>query len=387
MNKGRVRLERKYLYEITFVRAIACLLVVMVHVSVRFYFANGGYHTTVTNFFNQISRMGTPLFAVLSGFLLYNQALNRRFDTLIFLKSRFIKIISPFLFWSFFYLFYKSIFQNYTFPDFSSKEEVLNFIYIVFTGGSLHHLYFIALVIQFYIFFLLTRKLYNSKTIIIFTIISFYINYTFVHNRFLFENEYLQHFINSRAFLLNWIYYFMLGVLLVKFWPKIQAYLLINKNNRFMIIIGIIVVALTVFDYHTNQLIVNSNENFIYVLSIPLLFMVLTSLYYRLIMINERIIKVFIKIGNMSMGIYLIHPLIIYLYSDYAPFDVTASTWLLFPHFIIVVALCMLVLQLLSYLPFHQYIITLVNSTKRNINFNIQATKELIIEKNGKNIE
>lgn len=380
-------MERKYLYEITFVRAIACLLVVMVHVSVRFYFAYDGQHTTLTNFFNQISRIGTPLFAVLSGFLLYNQALNRGFDTLIFLKSRFVKIISPFLFWSFFYLIYKSLFLNYTFPDFSSKEEVSQFIFMILTGGALHHLYFIALVIQFYIFFLLTRKLYNLNTIVLFTIISFYLNYTFVTNNFSFENEYLQHFVNSRAFLLKWIYYFMLGVLLVKLWPKIQEFLIIKKNNRLMILIGCIIIVLTVFDYHKNQLITNSNENFLYTLSVPIFFMVLISLYYRLIMINKAIIKVFIKIGNMSMGIYLIHPLMIYLYSDFAPFDVTAKPWLILLHFVIVVALCMVVLYLLSFIPLHQYIVTLVNSKNANIDYNLRATKELIWAKNPRDYE
>lgn len=375
-------MERKYLYEINFVRAFACLMVVMVHVSVRFYYAYDGHHTTLTNFLNQISRVGTPLFAVLSGFLLYNQTLNKKFNTLIFLKSRFVKIISPFVFWSLFYLVYKSTFRNYSFPNLAEKGELSKFMYMFFTGGSQYHLYFIALVIQFYILFLLIRKLLNLKSIILFTVISFYLNYTFTTNSFSFENPYLQQFINSRAFLMQWIYYFMLGILLVKLWPKISKYLMINKNSNFILLLGSIVIILSSFDYHMHQLIINSNVNFIHTLSVPVAFMVLVSLYYRLIMVNEFIVKALIKIGNMSMGIYLIHPFVIYLYQDLAPYDVTAYPALISIYFIMVIVISILILKLLSFLPFNQYIVTLVKNNNTNIDYNIKQTQELIKKSN-----
>ncbi|MCZ2258663.1 acyltransferase [Sporosarcina sp. G11-34] len=375
-------MERKYLYEINFVRAIACLLVVMVHVSAIYFFAYDRSHTTLTNFLTQIGRIGTPLFALLSGFLLYNQTLNREFSTRMFLKSRFVKIISPFFFWSFFYLIYKSIFRNYSFPNFSSTKESVDFIYMFLTGGAHSHLYFIVLVIQFYVLFLLIRKFLNLKSIVFLTVVSFYLNYTFINNNFAFENMYIDQFVTSRAFLFQWIFYFMLGMLLVELWPKIHSFLIITKNNRYMLLLGCVVIALNVFNYHTNQMVISSNKNVINMLTVPIAFMVLISLYYNLIMINEFIVKVFIKIGNMSMGIYLIHHFVIYLYLDYAPYNVTAYPAFIFIYFIMVVIICMIILKGLSLLPFNQYIITLVKNNNSNIDFNIRETQDLIRKMN-----
>lgn len=377
-------MERKYIYEINFVRAIACLLVVMVHVSARFYYAYDGNHTVLTNYLNQIARVGTPLFAVMSGFLLYNQALNRKFNTVIFLKSRLTKIVIPFIFWSIFYLVYKSMYGSYTFPDFTSSEEVKNFLTMFLLGKSHYHLYFIVLVIQFYILFLFIRKALNLKTIILFTIISSYLNYTFITNKFLFSNVYIEQFVNSRAFLFEWIYYFMLGILLVELWPLIYKYLLEKKNSSYVLLIGAVIMLLTIFDYYSHEKIINSNQNFINMLTVPIVFIVLVSLYNKIIMINDKIMKVFIKIGNMSMGIFLIHPFVIYLYRDIAPYDVTAHPLLIFPYFIAVIGISIVLLKILSLMPYSQYIITLVETDDDNVNYNIGKTKKKIKKKNQK---
>lgn len=377
------QLKKRYLYEITFVRAIACLLVVMVHVGVRFYYAYDGNHTVLTNFLNQISRVGTPLFAVLSGFLLYNQALNRGFNLSTFIKSRLVKILLPFIFWSFFYLIYKSYFRNYSFPNFSSKKELLDFMYMFLTGGSHYHLYFIVLVIQFYLLFLVIRNVSKLKTIIIMMICSLYLNYTFVTNKFILGNSYLTKFINSRAFLLEWIYYFMLGILFVKLWPKIHEYLIRNNNSRYMILVGGIILFLTIFDYQTHQMIINSNQNLLYFINVPIVFLVLVSLYYQLIQINVAIVKALIYAGNFSMGIYFLHPFVIYLYQDTLPFDVTAQSWLIFPYFIAVVAICMFILKAMSYIPFYEYIITIVKTRKEHLDASMSSTYRLLKDNNA----
>lgn len=375
-------MEKKYLYEINFVRAVACLLVVMVHVSVRFYSAYDGNHTVLTNYLNQISRVGTPLFAVMSGFLLYNQTLNREFNTKVFLKSRLTKIVIPFIFWSIFYLVYKSIFGSYTFPNITSADEMKSFFNMFILGKSHYHLYFIVLVIQFYILFLFIRKALNFKTIILFTIISCYLNYTFITNKFIFDNLYIEEFINGRSFLFEWIYYFMLGILLVELWPFIYKYLLEKKNSNYVLLTGGVIMLLTIFDYYSHGKIINSNQNLINMLTVPIVFIVLVSLYNKIIMINDKIMKVFIRIGNMSMGIFLIHPFVIYLYKDIAPYDVTAHPLLIFPYFIAVISISILLLKVLSLIPFSNYIITLVKTNDDNVNYNIGKTQKLIKEKN-----
>ncbi|WP_431804193.1 acyltransferase [Halobacillus andaensis] len=371
-------MEKKYLYEINFVRAIACLLVVMVHVGARFYGAYDGSHTTLTNFFNQISRIGTPLFAVMSGFLLYNQMAKKEFNVHRFLKSRMTKIISPFVVWSLFYLIYSASYGTEVFPDFSNSTEVFDFIYMFVTGDSYFHLYFISLVIQFYFLFLLIRKWMNLKTVTLLTTISFYVNYLFITNDFEFMNSYVTSFINSRTFLLQWIYYFMLGALLVKLWPYIHQILLKRINQIYALVTGLFVLLFTVLDYHSHQQIINSNENILHFITIPIAFIVLISLYYQLIFWKNFIMESFIKLGNMSMGIYLIHPFIIDMYQRYAPYDVFAEPFYIIPFHIMVVLICVIVLKVISLLPYSQYIVTLVPSNRKNIKYNMDETQTMI---------
>ncbi|MCP3028115.1 acyltransferase [Halobacillus sp. A5] len=371
-------MEKKYLYEINFVRAVACLFVVMVHVGARFYGAYDGSHTTITNFFNQLSRIGTPLFAVMSGFLLYNQMAKKHFKVGHFLKSRMVKIISPFVVWSLFYLMYDYFNGIEAFPDWSNQREVMDFTYQFITGESYFHLYFISLVIQFYFVFLLIRKWMNLRTVTLATIASLYINYLFITNEFDLANSYLSSFINSRTFLLQWIYYFMLGALLVKLWPYIHQLLVKKSNQRYTLITGLLVILFTVLDYHSHQQIINSNENVLNFITIPIAFVVLISLYYQLIFWKDFIMEAFIKLGNMSMGIYLIHPFVIGLYERFAPYDVFAEPFYIIPFHIMVVLICILLLKIISYIPFSQYIVTLVPSNTKNIHYNMNESRKLI---------
>ncbi|WP_082233364.1 acyltransferase [Halobacillus massiliensis] len=367
-------MEKRYFYEINFVRAVACLMVVMVHVSARFYHSIDGY-TTLTNFFNQISRIGTPLFAVMSGFLLYNSMIGKNFTLKRFIKSRMVKIISPFLVWSFIYLVYKYYMGSYSIPDWSNQEQVKDFIYMVISGKSHYHLYFISLVIQFYVLFVLIKKWLNFKSVIFLTITSLFINYVFITNHFEAGGSYLENFINGRGFLLQWLYYFMLGSLFVHLWPYIHEYLSLRNNRLFVQITGLAVLALIVFDYHTSQQVINSNENLINLFAIPISFVVIISIYYSLMLISESIIKVFISLGNMSMGIFLLHPLVIYLYQDYAPYDVFAYSIFIIPYHLMVILICVIILKAISYVPFNEYIVTLVKANPQNINYNFKETK------------
>jgi probable poly-beta-1,6-N-acetyl-D-glucosamine export protein len=116
--------SRKYFYELNFVRAIACLLVVMVHVTARNYHLNDQTFNWATMFLNQVSRLGTPLFAIISGFLLYNQAINRGFQLNRFVSSRFTKVVIPFVVWSFVYM----AINSYRFPWSENGHELGDFL-------------------------------------------------------------------------------------------------------------------------------------------------------------------------------------------------------------------------------------------------------------------
>src|SRR5699024_1272603 len=174
--------QKKYFYEIGFIRAIACLCIVMVHVTAGFYYENDGTFTWFNQFFNQISRYGTPAFAIISGFLLYNQAIKKGFTFKYFVQSRFTKVIIPFLIWSIVYLILKWSYGQFELPNWSSSEEVKDFMYFFFTGKSNYHLYFISIVVQFYLIFPLLQLFKSRNSLILITLITFFVNYFFVTN-------------------------------------------------------------------------------------------------------------------------------------------------------------------------------------------------------------
>jgi probable poly-beta-1,6-N-acetyl-D-glucosamine export protein len=99
MNKSKT-----HIFEIHLLRAIACLFVVLVHVSGSYCHQNGQVFNEYILFINQISRFGTPMFALISAFLLTYQIRKKGFDLNRFISSSFTKIGLPFLFWSIFYL-------------------------------------------------------------------------------------------------------------------------------------------------------------------------------------------------------------------------------------------------------------------------------------------
>ncbi|MCJ0929615.1 acyltransferase [Virgibacillus halodenitrificans] len=354
--------EKKYYYELSFIRAIACLCVIMVHVTAGYYYESGKNFDWITQFFNQISRYGTPAFAIISGFLLYNQAINRNFNLKFFWKSRLTKVVIPFFIWSILYLILKWSYGQFTLPSINSIEERNDFIYFFLTGKSNYHLYFIAIVVQFYLVFPLLQLFKSQKNLLLFTLISFFINYFFVENTISLGEGFLNKFINERVFILNWIYYFFLGGLLVFWWPQLVK--LIKNNAKYSTLLGLIVVIGGVFEYQFNGWIESNRP--MNMINLPILFIALAGVY-NLISNESKIKSSLIKIGNLSMGIYLVHPLILFFMRRYSFFNHFYENTLYLPLlFGFTLLTSILLIKIILKLPFGSYIVTVANTTSKN---------------------
>ncbi len=80
--------QKNFFDEIPFVRAIACLLVVMIHTTARAYMPEKShFFNEISLYLNQVSRLGTPIFAVISAFLLTSSVINRGFYLKKFMTS------------------------------------------------------------------------------------------------------------------------------------------------------------------------------------------------------------------------------------------------------------------------------------------------------------
>ncbi|OIU69795.1 acyltransferase [Rossellomorea aquimaris] len=346
--------SRKYFYELNFIRAIACLLVVMVHVTARNYHMNDQTFNWATLFLNQVTRVGTPMFAIISGFLLYNQAINRGFQLNRFVSSRFTKVVIPFLVWSFVYL----LVIDYSFPWQENGREMGYFLTHFFLGDGYYHLYFMMVVVQFYVLFPFLQFLKSKKSMIALTILAFFVNYFHLRRPFETGNELVNIFIQDRSSLLFWIFFFMLGGLLVHYWDSIIK--LVEENAKFCLMIAFMLLGAGIYEYEVFGFY--SSTRIANLIIMPIFFICIIGVYF--LMGNlEKLRNQIIELGNLSMGIYLVHPLTLYLIQQNAPFLLERTRWIP-AAFIITVVGSIIIVKLINKLPWGQYIVTVAGKKK-----------------------
>lgn len=141
---------------IHYMRIIACLMVVLIHVSA----------TPVTELplnslsqvifvaINQLSKPAVPIFIFISGFLLHHIYGKTRLSLMTFYVKRLPNILNPYLAWSFvYYLLYVILGQFPLSPSFL----ISGLIWGTFT----YHLYFMVIIIQMYLLYPLIHWLTN----------------------------------------------------------------------------------------------------------------------------------------------------------------------------------------------------------------------------------
>ncbi|RLQ96659.1 acyltransferase [Falsibacillus albus] len=338
--------EKTYLFEIHFLRAFACLLVVGVHVSATNYFMNGEKYTWFTYFLNQIGRFGTPIFAVISGFLLFYQLrMRNNFDLGYFFKSRMAKVIIPFFIWSLVYRFLLYYYDHQAFGNFWPEAEK------VITGNSFYHLYFVLIVAQFYLIFPLLQKVLRTQSLVlIFTVISFIISY----NLYGFHPDIkggLGAFLASKSFMPIWIAYFAFGAFLAYFWEGIVKYA--TSRPWRMLLLALIISAGAVVEYTMHGYV--SNRRLTNLANIPLLSIAIIGTFPLLSKWNF-IKQPMVLIGKYSMGIYLVHPLILYLMARHLP-EPYWDTRAILVMFAAVMVIAMIFIRIIQFIPFSTFII------------------------------
>ncbi|WP_257985337.1 acyltransferase [Bacillus sp. V5-8f] len=303
--------------EIHYLRAIGCLLVLLVHVSASFFYQQGKFND-FTYFINQISRFGTPFFALISGFLLFNQSRRRGFHFQKFVSSRFTKIVVPFLVWSVFYLAFLYIDQGIN-PFLDGLEAFLiNFVF----GNSFYHLYFISIVLQFYFIFPLLQGFRSRKSWVVLLAASAFINLYF--NKSYTPPELEGVMISQRDFLPSWIFFFIFGGFLAHFWEPLFRFA--KRYQASLGILSILITALAVVEYHiAGSIASNRPTNLI---NIPILTLFVLGVGRKIAKIKWLSIMLK-KIGNLSMSIYLVHPFVLYMFQKFAPESLWKTT--LFP--------------------------------------------------------
>ncbi|MEH7237415.1 acyltransferase [Bacillus sp. JJ1562] len=337
--------NNNYLFEIHFLRAFACLAVVGVHVSATHYGMNEDTWNWFTYFINQYGRFGTPILVVLSGFLLFYQVKRRGFRLGHFLSSRVTKIVLPFLIWSLVYRYLLYYYENQELGRI--KGEIGN----ILMGNAFYHLYFFLIIIQFYFIFPFLQKLFRTQTMmIVFLFLSFLVSY----NLFGFNPDLegvIGEFIASKSFMPIWIFYFAFGGLLAYFWNEILSFA--TKRPWKMLTLILIISIGAVIEYTIYGDI--SNRRLTNLANIPLLSIAIIGIYPFLARWNV-FKKTLTIIGQYSMGIYLIHPLILYLFARHLPEQYWNVDYVPIM-FLAVLIIAVVFIKMFQYIPLSSFVI------------------------------
>ncbi|GAB4503415.1 MAG: acyltransferase family protein [Anaerolineales bacterium] len=142
------------------IRVVAVFQVVLIHLSYPIFFKGDMPPSAVTaaNFYDSLSRMGVPLFFMVSGALL----LGKREPTGAFLWRRFVKVGIPALFWSVAYLLWSV--EAYRNGSMSALHIVLSMLKVIYLGDVEIHLWFLYVLGGIYLVTPLLRLLVSAAS-------------------------------------------------------------------------------------------------------------------------------------------------------------------------------------------------------------------------------
>ncbi len=138
-------------------RVIACLSVIMIHCSARYVMEDiGSFNFWIGNIFDSLTRIGVPIFVMISGTLMLDKGYKLSKEKLI---KRIVKMILFFVFWT---IIYCMIFN--VISVIFIKHEPINIINVMVSLIIGHfHLWFIYLIIGLYLIVPLLRLWVNDK--------------------------------------------------------------------------------------------------------------------------------------------------------------------------------------------------------------------------------
>jgi len=286
------------LYELDYMRFIACLAVMAVHISVTGVteYINGSFPQIVMMIINRSLKFTTPVFIFLSGVTSFYSYRKKEFKYFAFLKKRLPKVLVAYFIWC---IVYYKVYINlgiYT-NDMNFMENVLN-------GTMSYHLYFVIIITQMYIvgplfYYLLKNSDKKISILVVAAIIT------------LLCAEFIRYELSDRLFL-KYMFFYIFGIYVTLEYDKFITW--INKNKVFIVAVYIITgLIYTVVSYY--DMVINIYIWFVF--SVASVFFV----YYVGVVLKDKLKNIysFIELfGQSSYYIYLMHPLVLTVVILYA---------------------------------------------------------------------
>lgn len=309
----------KTLSGINFVRALAILAVVIIHVTADLTVRIGesslalaeGSKTQIFFFaINKLCNFAVPIFIILSGLVLFYRYKNDwgTHKVLSFYKKRLFSALIPYIFWAIIYYFYN---QFLFFDDISFDWD--SFINDFLWGNTSYHLYFMIIILQFYILFPLLvliciRFAWFAKYMILIGVI--------IQGTFYVMGSWFFSFDHKAALCWNYFLYFMVGGYIGLKYDEIKS---LRNRTRLQItsitaLSGIALLSLFLGNRYLNVSISNHWFEIALIVYSICVFLFLLNIEPVVSKYVSSISRTIHSVGTHSFGIYLIHPALLSLF-------------------------------------------------------------------------
>lgn len=322
---------REKLSEVQLVRAMAIIGVLSVHSTsfATLQMKDSNFYW-MYSFMNIFMKIGTPTFLFLSSFVLFYNYFSRPLDSKLignFYKKRLKYIIIPYCLFSVFYF----VILHFThYRDRALDETLIKFFTQLATGKAYTHLYFVFISIQFYLLFPICLWLFKRKPAIAKWSIPIGLA---IQWGFILLNKYALQVPNKGSWSLAYMSYFMLGAFLGIYYPKLKNWLIISRENatapRIVSWIALWTVGLCaglghVYIWHTTRLYGASYNSLLYELMWNVHTYTFAIMAFQIAFLLRRhawpwLVNGMHRLGEISFGIYLIHPFFLFVYRNFPP--------------------------------------------------------------------
>ncbi|WP_367344110.1 acyltransferase [Methanomethylovorans sp.] len=308
--------QKKRVLEIEYLRGFAILAVVAIHTTAHFTrMQNMNLLMIINIIIDVFSHFAVPAFIFISGFVLsikYNSSLSKK----SFYKRRARSIIPQYLLASFFYIF----FGLYLVKDLFEIPSLKIILFWLVTASSSYHLWFFALIIQFYLIYPYIIYFYEQfnlkKQLILFLLIMFLVQESWIYVKMMIRmhSSLVINILLERIFCSH-LFYFALGIYTSQNYDYVQKQVIKNKiklitlNILFTLIISFYIIKgmMDFGKYNLIPILYLKIPNLLETIYFPLTFLLLLLLGITIRDSNNLISNTILLFGNYSFEIYLIH--------------------------------------------------------------------------------
>jgi surface polysaccharide O-acyltransferase-like enzyme len=326
---SRVHHKKNY---IDYLRVLAITAVITIHVTASFYGRVQIRHFGwwLSDLFNAASRFSVPLFVMISGAVL----LGREIGAYDFYKRRSSRLLPPIAFWTVFYIVFKLLCHEMT------VNELFHYFEIVFaTGEAYYHLWFFSMFACLMIFAPFIN-LFISGQRPSFDDLSILLVVIFI---FLVLNEFSSVLSEVRNVKIEWfkVFPWYLGYFIGGYYIDVYGDEINISNGIMLLTIFTVTVAGAVLNFYAysslgikrDYLILSNDGPFVFIDTVFIFLFVKKNKMFS----NEY--EIISQISEASFGIFLIHPVFIYILEHHLPYYFTFPS-IYMPLSIIVTMLC-----------------------------------------------